>query len=397
MSFSSLRGGVPSPVVTFTTNGTFRTTLQESDYQIGWSGLPVGYHIKSIKAGNADLLTGPLKLSGSSFPNIEVLLGVDEKPPWVKVSGRISGLSGVPSTNALRIGLSGSVSIDPLDVAVNPDGSFQFERVLPGLYTAVLNPRLPIPALPVIVPNQDVANLTITVPPLKEVPGAVTNQGPNSLPPSISLAWNETPGGTSANVSVSAPVKADGTFNVLIPLGDRRITVSSPGYSVQSATFGAADLLRESLKLSGTSVEEIRLTFAPTLPRAVTGGVVGGVLGGIVTSSVGGVVGGLGASPPPPPPPPPPAPIQRIGGDVAQANLVSSVPPVYPPLAQAARVQGVVLLQVQISKEGAVEDIRVIAGHPLLNEAAIEAVKQWRYRPQPSSVVTTVTVNFSSR
>ena len=81
---------------------------------------------------------------------------------------------------------------------------------------------------------------------------------------------------------------------------------------------------------------------------------------------------------------------------MAQANLVSSVRPVYPPLAQAARVQGVVLLQVQISKEGAVEDIRVISGHPLLNEAAIEAVKQWRYKPQPNSVVTTVTVNFST-
>jgi protein TonB len=84
---------------------------------------------------------------------------------------------------------------------------------------------------------------------------------------------------------------------------------------------------------------------------------------------------------------------------VAQANLISSVQPVYPEIAKAARVQGVVLLNAQISKEGVVEDLRVISGHALLNDAAIQAVRQWRYRPQmlsgqPIPVVTTITVNF---
>jgi protein TonB len=80
---------------------------------------------------------------------------------------------------------------------------------------------------------------------------------------------------------------------------------------------------------------------------------------------------------------------------VAQANLVSSVPPRYPELARAARVSGVVILQAVISKEGVVESLNVISGHALLTEAAIEAVKQWRYKPQPTSVVTTITVNFT--
>ena len=99
------------------------------------------------------------------------------------------------------------------------------------------------------------------------------------------------------------------------------------------------------------------------------------------------------AAPPPPPP-------HRIGADVAQANLSSKVAPAYPELARAARVQDYVALQATIDKEGNIVDLKILHGHPLLNDAAIEAVKRWRYRPmllngQPIEVVTTITVNFS--
>ena len=90
----------------------------------------------------------------------------------------------------------------------------------------------------------------------------------------------------------------------------------------------------------------------------------------------------------------------RIGGDVAQRNLINQVPPKYPELAKASRVQDYVMLRAIIDKAGTVVDLKVLHGHPLLNEAAIEAVKQWRYQPQllngaPIEVVTTITVNFS--
>ena len=67
---------------------------------------------------------------------------------------------------------------------------------------------------------------------------------------------------------------------------------------------------------------------------------------------------------------------------------------------RAARVQGVVLLNATISKEGTIKDLKVISGHPLLNQAAMEAVRQWRYKPQmlngqPIEVITTITVNFT--
>jgi protein TonB len=80
--------------------------------------------------------------------------------------------------------------------------------------------------------------------------------------------------------------------------------------------------------------------------------------------------------------------------------LLTQVKPVYPPLAKQARIQGVVLLEAVISKDGAIDNLRVISGHPLLTQAAIDAVKQWRYKPtllngEPVEVVTTITVNFA--
>jgi protein TonB len=85
---------------------------------------------------------------------------------------------------------------------------------------------------------------------------------------------------------------------------------------------------------------------------------------------------------------------------VQQAMIITQTKPVYPPLAKQARIQGVVILEAVIGKDGAVNEIKVISGHPLLQQAAIDAVSQWKYKPtllngEPVEVVTTVTVNFA--
>ena len=82
------------------------------------------------------------------------------------------------------------------------------------------------------------------------------------------------------------------------------------------------------------------------------------------------------------------------------ANLIQQVAPVYPQEAKDDKVEGVVVLEAQIDKTGNIENLSVINGNPLLIKAAIEAVKQWAYRPimlngEPVAAVTTVTVNFS--
>jgi TonB family protein len=90
----------------------------------------------------------------------------------------------------------------------------------------------------------------------------------------------------------------------------------------------------------------------------------------------------------------------RVSGGFAQSLLLKRVNPVYPPLARQARIQGTVVLQVQISKSGDVEKLELVSGHPMLAPAAIEAVKQWKYQTyllngEPVAVETTVTVNFT--
>src|ERR1051326_6037595 len=139
-------------------------------------------------------------------------------------------------------------------------------------------------------------------------------------------------------------------------------------------------------------------------PSSGVAGVVGGVAGGVAGGSPGGVLGGIlggipSAAPPPPPPPKEaakPATPQRIrvGGNVQAALLVSQQKPVYPPLAKQARIAGTVELSAVIGTDGRVQDLKVVRGHPLLVQAALDAVKNWVYKPtllngEPVEVSTT--------
>ena len=133
-------------------------------------------------------------------------------------------------------------------------------------------------------------------------------------------------------------------------------------------------------------------------------GVVGGVEGGVPGGVVGGIVGGLvSLSPPPPPPQPPPAsrtPV-RIGGQVTAPALVHRVEPTYPGIAVAAQLSGMVILEAVVDTEGCVESVKVLRPvNPVLDRAAVEALKQWQYSPLvlngvPTPFVLTVTFNFS--
>jgi TonB family protein len=90
----------------------------------------------------------------------------------------------------------------------------------------------------------------------------------------------------------------------------------------------------------------------------------------------------------------------RVSSGVQSGLLIRKVAPTYPPLARQARIQGTVVLQAQISKDGNIENLQLISGHPMLVPAAIQAVKQWKYRPyllkgEPVEVETQVQVNFT--
>ncbi len=90
----------------------------------------------------------------------------------------------------------------------------------------------------------------------------------------------------------------------------------------------------------------------------------------------------------------------HLSSGVVTGLLLQKTPPVYPPIARAARVEGTVILQATISKSGTIENLRVLSGHAMLQQAAIDAVRNWRYRPyllngEPVEVETTVNVIFS--
>jgi protein TonB len=90
----------------------------------------------------------------------------------------------------------------------------------------------------------------------------------------------------------------------------------------------------------------------------------------------------------------------RVSSGVAQGQLVHQVSPKYPSQARQAHIQGTVALQAVIGKDGSVQDLRVLSGPPLLVPAAMEAVKEWRYKPfylngEPSDADTQINVKFT--
>ncbi|MBI4466029.1 MAG: energy transducer TonB [Acidobacteria bacterium] len=129
-------------------------------------------------------------------------------------------------------------------------------------------------------------------------------------------------------------------------------------------------------------------------------GVVGGVPGGIPGGQLGGVIGGVLGGIPSVAPPPQITPQRiRVSSGVQEAKILQKIEPVFPPIAKQARIQGTVRLEAIIAKDGSIQNLRVIEGHPLLVQAALQAVQQWRYQPtllnnEPVEVVTFIDVIF---
>lgn len=141
-------------------------------------------------------------------------------------------------------------------------------------------------------------------------------------------------------------------------------------------------------------IQMIKEEEAPAQNAGVVGGVVGGVPGGSANGVIGGIIGSTA------PPPKVAAPQKlRVSSGVAEGLKTHDVTPTYPQMARIAHIQGDVLLQATISKTGVIENLRAVQGHPILIQAAMDAVKQWKYKPyilngEPVEVETTIKVQF---
>jgi protein TonB len=151
-------------------------------------------------------------------------------------------------------------------------------------------------------------------------------------------------------------------------------------------------------KVIPKDIKIIKEDAEPDMNAGMAGGVPGGVAGGSMGGVLGGVIGGMGGAPPPPRPRQT-GPL-RVGGNVQAARIINRVQPMYPPLARQTRISGTVRLHAIIGKDGTIQQLEVISGHPLLQQAALDAVRQWRYQPtllntEPVEVDTTIDVIFS--
>jgi protein TonB len=138
-----------------------------------------------------------------------------------------------------------------------------------------------------------------------------------------------------------------------------------------------------------------------TPPPAIGGGGGGGDIGLPIGSTNGLPLSITGSRPMPviPVAPPPSKPVFRTS-TMLQGSLIRMIKPVYPPLARSARIEGSVVLEALINKAGTIQNLHLIRGHPMLVPAALDAVKQWQYRPyilngEPIEVETQITVNFT--
>jgi TonB family protein len=136
----------------------------------------------------------------------------------------------------------------------------------------------------------------------------------------------------------------------------------------------------------------LSLFFSPIIlpppPPAPAGSAMGGVIGAVLSSQPAAAPGFTGSD------------RVRVEGVISEGLLLTKVQPVYPPLARQARIQGSVVLKTIIAKDGSIESLALMSGHPMLVPAAIDAVKQWKYKPylingRPVAVDTQVLVNFT--
>jgi hypothetical protein len=255
-------------------------------------GLPAGYRLISLTSGTIDLRVALLPVTADVSRSIVVGLALDPtaRPPFVRVTGRVTGEDA--STYAkTQISLTSSVLAVRLSAAVAPDGTFSIPQVLPGTYRVRfigIRPMTGDPAISLGVGAADLSNVELPMPAWREIAGRIVIPSGMAVPRFVSFTVQFPNGaalsadGSAADIertlapgqivvtplgllSVSAQVQPDGTFTVRLPAGERQFRLNDssvpPGSILKSVTFGAADLLKEPMRVTTPGVEELVLTF----------------------------------------------------------------------------------------------------------------------------------------
>ena len=221
------------------------------------------------------------------------------------------------------------------------------------------------------------------------------------------MRWSIWPVSISVHVLVAiavliVPLTAEVEWPTPAPL--HRLMVATKVVPVPDSVVAVLPTTRTAPVLPNVTVPN---TLEP--PRDVPAPPAGPVFPNVPPSGTGtidpnllGPPGDTMPAPPSPPRPEPKAPpsVFRIGQGIREPKRIAGAPPEYPVFARSARIQGVVILEAVINERGTIERVKVLKSEPLLDAAAIAAVKEWRYTPTllngvPVSVLMTITINFT--
>ncbi len=274
--FSRIDGTEPRPApVSIPTATLFAATMSPGQYRITANGLPNGYTLKSMTLGATDVLTQPMNLASGDAQSMTVTLGVGSPPPWVRVRGRVTGTGAAARPNSVT--MTSPSAADTLTAALQQDGSFEFEKVLPGSYTAHTLPLTSMSATGTLtVGTSDVANFEVRAPQPKEIRGRIVIEGSVPMP---RLTFNV------GGAPLPANPQQDGTFTITMPEAERQISVlpaSVPaGYTLTSFIYGTTDLLKNPMRVAAADTAQLNVGFNASAVKPVN---VGGRVTGLLTT-----------------------------------------------------------------------------------------------------------------
>jgi TonB family protein len=259
-------------------------------------------------------------------------------------------------------------------VVVAPDGTFEFHNVEPGTY--IVNIGIPVPTQPISVGSSDISGLEFEAPNIHSVPVRVTTEGLSTIVPRLLFSV----GFRSGTTTIAAGSFPDGSTRVLLPEGEHQIIPNVAGFTVKSLTYGSIDLLKNPLKITPPDTADLVVALV-AIPGAVAAPARGAVSPPVIATPSPGARG--------------------LPPGLTIPTSLTRVSAQYTDAARQAKIQGTVVLRGMVRKDGTIDSIQVVQGLGYgLDEAAVSAVRQWKFAPgtqngETIDLITTVQVNFS--
>jgi TonB family protein len=374
LTFTSGAGRTWATVLATGSDGTFEATLPEGEWRVAWDAsypLPSGYALKELRYGGQDGLRKPLSIRDGDRAELSLAFSA-ARGSWVKVEGRVKEID--PIARGYEVVLVSDTGGDPLKTDLRHDATFEFRQVLQGAYTLHLVSVGSVPfSQPLKVGNRNVSNVEVAPPRQTEVEGSALMEGEAGA---LILRFRLTRGAETMVIPTVTSV-TDGSFKLALPEGEfQAALVGIPPEFIKEFRYGPANLLREPLRVAWGRDYELHLKLAS-----------------------GAQTGGLGADEPQAPR----AETVIDGVRVRPASLLLQTTPHYSAEGRAAHIVGSVILETIVREDGTLAVVRALRGLGYgLDEQAIAAVEQWRFRPAtqdgiPLAVQSLIEVVFRLR